>query len=156
MAFAPNSSAYPGSTSDPFQIISQHAAPAFFPPSAFPPTAQAAPAVQLHPTPHVADASTTAVLLAGLQHLHTALAHQEQQNAQLRLQLEISAIRDQVKTQTIGELQEQLHQAKQVVQNGAIDRGSKFVPTKCTGDSDSTAKCVICMYSPFPLCCNVF
>ena len=156
MDYASTSYAYPGSISDPYQNISQHAAPAFFPPSAFPPTAQAAPAAQLHSTPHVADASTTAVLLAGVQHLHAALAHQQQLNAQLHLQLEIAAIRDQHKTQTIGELHEQLHQAKQVVQNGAIDRGSKFVPTKCTGDSDSTAKCVISMYSPFPLCCNDF
>ena len=133
------SSANYGSISYPYQNISQHAAPASSPPSAFQATAQAAPAVQQYPTAQATDASASALLLAGVQHLHSQLVLSQQQNAQLQGLLEVSAIIQKSKDQTILELQEQLYKAEQIVQKGAAGKASVFIPKKRTGDKDSVA-----------------
>jgi hypothetical protein len=148
MASAPASPAYFASSPDPYQNNSLHASSAFFAPSAGQPTAQAPTAFQQQPT-NTLDSTAAAILLAANQ-LNNALAVQRQENVNLRVQLDLCAIRERVKTQTIDELRDQLHKAKQVVQNGAIDPDSKvFIARKHTGDSDSTAKCVIFIYLPF-------
>ena len=140
-------STYSGYSSDPYQSISQHAAPAFYPPSSFQATAQGSAAYQQYPSAQATDASASALLLAGVQQLQSALMHQQHQIAQLQGLLEVSAIHHKSKDQTILQLQEQLYKAEQIVQKGAAGKESVFIPKKRTGDGDSIAMYVVSIFT---------
>ena len=139
MDIASSSSAYSGSSSDPYQNNPQHDAPAFYPPSAFQATAQGSAVFQQFPSAQATDASASALLFAGMQQLQSVLMHQQHQIAQLQGLLEVSAIHHKSKDQTILQLQEQLYKAEQIVQKGAAGKASVFIPKKRTGDGDSVA-----------------